>query len=331
MTKIILTTVTAFLISSQTVLAQTANPQQILNVNLRLENDNVKITSIDKTTGKVINNFSQDKNDYALQIVDSQNSSLFKINFSFQIDITGELYNEEGKMEGTYASQIAKTLTIKAPLLENSKKVQVLDNSDTVVDEKDLSTVITPPQPAGTQKSKSNLPFVTSIFVAIAAVISTFVLLRKKLFSAKTPDQNSQTTGTFVAITNLSPEHKSLSLALIAGVIVALIVFFFFDWQQKASVPAIPEPTPIIHPTTDETLRLLNILPIEVKGEYIFEYEPKSQFYSLDILNTDRQEEIKKEVVEIIKKVTEDGDYCKFQVLVAGEPEKVKVHKLPDC
>lgn len=122
---------------------------------------------------------------------------------------------------------------------------------------------------------------------------------------------------------------------LIAAGTVALIIIIaalLYFYRSKINWPFnLPKatPAPAASPTTQERLKLLDSVPIKKDGEYTFEYLPKAKSFFLRIENSSRDKEIRKEIVELVKAATDEGDYCKFNVLVWSQDNKSTA--LPDC
>ena len=128
--------------------------------------------------------------------------------------------------------------------------------------------------------------------------------------------------------------NKKIFLILAVIIVVLAVAAFVIIGNPKITNIAkiqssSPTPTPTVFPTTDERLKLLKLMPIIVKGEYIFEYLPESQFFNVRIEDSEKEAQIKKEIIDIVKPLTTDGDYCKFGIITWSE--KSKLQKLPGC
>src|SRR3989338_9037197 len=119
------------------------------------------------------------------------------------------------------------------------------------------------------------------------------------------------------------------ALALIILVAILSVIFLLQKNKNQNQAKIQPIPSPTIIPTSKETLDLLKLVPIKKDGQYTFEYLSNAQTFYLRIENKNRNLEIRQEIANLIKKTTEEGNYCKFHVLVWSYGSKDTV--LPGC
>lgn len=189
------------------------------------------------------------------------------------------------------------------------------------------------PEITGILSTIPGLYIIISILLIVAILCAiAFIIYKKKVRSAEVTGSAPTEKPPTATVSLKFPISRKIVIPVLVLIAIAIAIVAYLQLKSRKpqeGLQASPTPTPI--PTTEERLKLLSLMPIEVKGQYIFEYEPNAQFFLLVIQNPDRDKQIRKEVVDIIKKATSSSDYCKFDVLVGGDPQKIKEHKLPGC
>lgn len=304
--------------------AANAQEQAALDFNLKYENNKVEIVSVTTRQTPASQRQEPTTNIFTLKILDNKNNVLSQTKFSFEQDVIGETFDVSGTISGTPQRLTIKNLLVSTPYFENANNAQITDSSNNIVTQKDIKQALK--QSGKTQNGQKPIPYPNLLVIVIALTLLAFIIYKKSHMDTSVPSSKIA----------MLIKNKALFLAVVAILlaIITLTIIAILKNQQKLSdnnpPQASPSPSPVALPSTDERLKLLKLMPQVKDGKYIFEYEPQAQFFFLIIENQAIDKEIRQEIVNLIKPLTSDGNYCKFDILVSTKVPNGS-SKLPGC
>lgn len=220
-----------------TVTAQSTEKKRVLNINIKLTNNNVSIESIKNIEGFIPDYLTQPETGYSLTLLNKDSKKIFAVKFVFPENIIAEGFSAEEATGSTQTLTETET-SIILPALEEAQKVEVYNPDNQKVAEQNLKTIANPEK--NLQKNIASSDKSTIIWFGLA-VVSLLILAL-----------------IFWKVLN----NRSLSLLVIILTITLLIIgaWILFKNHQDSQNLAPP-------PSTVEKDKTLGLKALEAKKE----------------------------------------------------------------